>query len=120
MAIYEDLVERFQRSGLFSQVYRSGDRSAGSNPNALTMRAEVEKFKEGSQTARELTIFLGQTRITLDVKLTKGDGTDVVNQKVEGKVLFFGENLGVTHDVGKRIVKILRKNPQVVRGPATA
>jgi len=115
MAIYEDVVERFQRSGLFSQVYRSGDRSAASNPDALTIRAEVEKFKEGSQTARELTIFLGQTKVTLDVKLTKRDGTNVVNQKVEGRVLFFGENLGVTHDVAKRILKILRKNPEILR-----
>lgn len=120
MAIYEDLVERFERSGLFSQVYRSGDRSAESNPDALTIRAEVEKFKEGSQTARELTIFLGQTKVTLDVKLTKGDGTNVVNQKVEGRVLFFGENLGVTHDVAKRILKILRKNPEILRASPAA
>jgi hypothetical protein len=115
MAIYEDVVERFQRSGLFSQVYRSGDRSAESNPDALTIRAEVEKFKEGSQTARELTIFLGQTKVTLDVKLARRDGTNIVNQKVEGRVLFFGENLGVTHDVAKRILKILRKNPEILR-----
>jgi hypothetical protein len=120
MAIYEDLVERFQRSGLFSQVYRSGDRAAAGNPDALTIRAEVEKFKEGSQTARELTIFLGQTKVTLDVKLTKRDGTNVVNQKVEGRVLFFGENLGVTHDVAKRILKILRKKPEIFRASPAA
>jgi hypothetical protein len=30
-------------------------------------------------------------------------------------VLFFGENLGVTHDVAKRILKILRKNPEILR-----
>jgi len=108
MAIYENLVERIQRSGLFAQVYRSGDRSAETYPNLLTLHTEVEAFKQGSQTARELTVVLGQTKVALDVKLTRRDSTAVFNQKVEGKVRFFGENLGVTHDVAKRIVKILR------------
>ncbi len=116
MATYEDLVERAGRSGLFSEVYRTGDRSAENNANVLTLRTAVEEFKEGSQTVRELIVILGETKVALAIRLTRPDGTDVVNQKVTGKVLFFGENLGVTHDVAKRIVKILRKNSQTFRG----
>jgi hypothetical protein len=120
MATYEDLIDRVQRSGLFSEVYRSGDRSAANSPNLLTLRTEVDEFKEGSQTVRELTYVLGNTKIALHVRLTRPDDTDVLNQKVAGKVLFFGENLGVTHDVAKRTVKILRKNPEIFRSAPPA
>ncbi|MFZ0038389.1 MAG: hypothetical protein WAK91_13255 [Candidatus Acidiferrales bacterium] len=120
MATYEDLVERVGRSGLFSEVYRSGDRAAEHNTNLLTLRTAVQEFKEGSQTVREIVVILGETKVALAIRLTRPDGTDVVNQKVAGKVLFFGENLGVTHDVAKRVVKVLRKNSQAFRGsPAT-
>ncbi|HEY4740347.1 MAG TPA: hypothetical protein VIH76_07125 [Candidatus Acidoferrales bacterium] len=115
MATYEDLIDRIQRSGLFGEVYRSGDRSAANSPNLLTLRTEVDEFKEGSQTVRELTYVLGNTKIALHVRLTRPDDTDVLNQKIAGKVLFFGENLGVTHDVAKRTVKVLRKNPEILR-----
>jgi hypothetical protein len=30
--------------------------------------------------------------------------------RIHGKVRFFGENLGVTNDLAKRIAKLLRKN----------
>jgi hypothetical protein len=35
-------------------------------------------------------------------------------------VLFFGENLGVTHDVAKLILKILRKKPEIFRASPAA
>ena len=110
LAIYESLVDRIRLSGLYSQVYRSGDRSAANNPNVQTLLTEVEQFKTGSQTARELLVVVGETRVALYVKLIRPDGDPIVSQTVVGKVRFFGENLGVTRDAARRIVKILHKN----------
>ncbi len=110
LAIYESLVDRIRLSGLYSQVYRSGDRSAANNPNVQTLLTEVERFKKGSQTARELLVVVGETRVALYVKLIRPDGDPIVSQTVVGKVRFFGENLGVTRDAARRIVKILHKN----------
>jgi hypothetical protein len=112
MAIYEELVERLRRSGLYSQVYRSGDRAASGNPNVETLVAEVQQFKKGSQTERELTVVLGASKVVMHVTLTRRNGEAVVSQAVVGRVRFFGENLGVTRDAAKQIVKILQKNLQ--------
>jgi hypothetical protein len=112
MAIYEELVARVQRSGLYSQVYRSGDRAASGNPNVETLVAEVQQFKKGSQTERELTVVLGASKVEMHVTLTRRNGEAVVSQAVVGRVRFFGENLGVTRDAAKQIVKILQKNLQ--------
>src|SRR5882724_1399056 len=54
-AIYEHLVEKLSASGTFQKVYRSGDRSAKIAPGVATLRTSIGRFKQGNQTARELT-----------------------------------------------------------------
>jgi hypothetical protein len=54
---------------------------------------------------------LGATKVKVSAKLSARDGNLLVDKEVEGKVRFFGENLGVTADVAKRIAGLLRRSP---------
>jgi hypothetical protein len=109
-AIYEFLVERVREAGTFRQVLRSGDRAADSIPGLVTLHTTVEKFKEGSQMKREVTAVLGATTVDVSASVTARDGRTLLDSRIQGKVHFFGENLGVTNDLAKRIAKLLHKN----------
>jgi hypothetical protein len=108
-AVYEFVVIRVRESGAFEHVYRSGDRAAESVPDLVTLHLEVEKFTQGSQMKREITTVLGATKVDLAATLTAHDGKTLLDRKVHGKVRFFGENLGVTNDLAKRIAKLLHR-----------
>ena len=110
LAIYEDLVEQIQSSGIYARVFRSGDHRADNISGLVTLRTEVDRFKEGNQAEREIITVVGATKVRLNVKLTTRDGATVVDKQVEGKVRFFGENLDVIHDVAKRVTSLLRKS----------
>ena len=107
-AVYERLVEQVRQSGAFQRVYRMGDRSADGIPDLVTLHTKVETFKEGSQTERELVTVLGATKVDITASVTARDGSSLMNQKITGRVRFFGETLGVTNDLAKRITKLLR------------
>jgi hypothetical protein len=109
-AIYEAMVEQVTNSGVFSKVYRSGDHQAENIPGLVTLHTDMDKFKQGNQTERELITVMGATKITVTVSLTRLGGANVAAYRVEGKVRFFGENLDVTRDLAKRIAKLLDKN----------
>ncbi len=111
LAIYEDLVQRLETSGIYARVFRSGDRRADGIADLVTLNTEVEKYKAGNQPERELVTVMGATEVKLHVKLSTRSGTILVDKEVDGKVRFFGENLGVIHDVAKRITDLLRKTP---------
>jgi hypothetical protein len=107
-AVYERLVDRVRGSGVFQKVYRTGDHSADSVPDLVTLRTKVEAFKEGSQTKRELVTVLGATKVDITATITGRDGHTLMDQKITGRVRFFGENLGVTNDLAKRITKLVQ------------
>jgi hypothetical protein len=109
LAIYEDIVKKLEASGIYARVFRSGDHRADGIAGLVTLSTEVEKFKAGNQPERELVTVLGATTVKLSVKLSTRDGAILVDKEVEGKVRFFGENLGVIHDAAKRITEMLRK-----------
>jgi hypothetical protein len=111
LAIYERLIEKIQASGTYARVYRSGDHRADIISGLVTLNTEVEKFKEGNQAEREMVTVLGATKVKLGAKLSTRDGNLLLNTEVEGKVRFFGENLGVTSDVAKRVADLLKKTP---------
>jgi hypothetical protein len=111
LAIYEDLVQKLESSEIYARVFRSGDRRADGIADLVTLNAEVEKFKAGNQPERELVTVMGSTQVKLNVKLSTRDGAILLDKEVEGKVRFFGENLGVVHDVAKRTTDLLRKTP---------
>jgi hypothetical protein len=106
-AVYERLVERVRTSGAFQKVYRAGDHAADAVPDLVTLHTKVEGFKEGSQTVRELTTVLGATKVDVTASVIARDGHVLTDHKITGRVRFFGENLGVTDDLAKRITKLL-------------
>jgi len=109
-AIYERLVERVRLGGGFQKVYRTGDRAAENVPDLVILHTTVESFKEGSQLKREIIKVAGATTVDVSMSVVSRDGRALVNDKVTGKVRFFGENLGVTNDIAKKVDKVLLKN----------
>ncbi len=109
-AVYESLVERVRDSGAFNKVYRAGDHAAEGVPDLVILHTRVDAFKEGSQTKRELTTVLGATTVDVTATVTAKDGKSLVDHKITGRVRFFGENLGVTNDIAKRITKLVRES----------
>lgn len=111
MAIYENLVEQLQESGLFHDVYRSGDRRAANVPDLLTLRTTVEEFKKGSELERQMTYYaLGGTKIGVNVQVLNRDGAVLLERKVVGRVVVLLENLSASHFVAVNIKNMLRKN----------
>jgi hypothetical protein len=108
-AVYERLVERVRESGAFQKVYREGDHAASGIPDLVTLHTKIESFTEGSQTKRELTTVLGATKVDVTASVTAPDGHTLMDKKITGRVRFFGENLGVTNDLAKRITKSVRE-----------
>jgi len=109
VAIYESLIDRIRKTGTFHQVFRSGDHQADNVPDLVTLRTSVEKFEEGSRTKREVTTIAGATKVDVSATVTARDGRVLVDQNLTGKVRFFGDNLGATNDLAKRISKLLRE-----------
>jgi len=108
-AVYERLVERVRASGAFQKVYRTGDHAADGVSDLVTLHTTVQTFKQGSETVRGLTTVLGATSVNIMASVTGRDGHELMNQKITGRVRFFGENLGVTNDLAKRITKLVRE-----------
>lgn len=109
-AVYERLVQRVRESGAFQKVYRAGDRAADGIPDLVMLHTKVTGFTEGSQTTRELTTVFGATKVDVQASVTARDGHVLTDQKITGRVRFFGENLGVTNDLAKRIAKLLSQS----------
>ena len=87
-AVYERLVEQVRASGAFQKVYRSGDRAADGIPDLVTLH----------------------TKVDVTASVTARDGRSLMDHKITGRVRFFGENLGVTNDLAKRISKLVRES----------
>jgi hypothetical protein len=108
-AMYEQLVDRVSKSGAFQKVYRIGDHASDGVPDLVTLHTTVAGFKEGNQTVRELTTVLGGTSVDILASVTARDGHELMSRKITGRVRFFGENLGVTNDLAKKIAKPVRE-----------
>jgi hypothetical protein len=106
-AVYEGLVERVRASGAFQKVYRTGDHAADGISDLVTLHTKVQSFQEGSQTKRELTTVFGATKVEVAASVTARDGHVLIDQKITGRVRYFGENLGVANDLAKRITKLV-------------
>ena len=107
-AIYERLIEQGRDSRKFEKVFRSGDKAAASVTDLVTLHTSVEAFTEGSEMKRELApVVVGSTKVDVTAQVTGKDGKTLLTEKVAGKVRIFGENLGATNDLAKRITKLL-------------
>jgi len=109
-AVYERLVEQVVASGMFKKVYRAGDHAADGVPDLVTLHTKILLFKAGSETERGVTTVLGATTVDVTASVTAKDGHEILSKKITGRVRFFGENLGVTNDIAKRITKLVNKS----------
>ena len=110
-AIYERLIEQVRQAGIFQKVYRGGDKAADSIPDLVILHTAVEAFQEGSEMKRELApAVIGSTKLDVSTRVTARDGKTLLDRKVAGKVRIFGENLGATNDLAKRITKLLKES----------
>jgi len=107
LAIYERLIEKIRADGEFQKIFRSGDKDAKGSPDLVVLRTTVSRFKQGNQLQRELTTVTGGTTVDVTTTVTAPDGKVVLTNDLSGKVRFFGENLGVTNDMAKRIAKMV-------------
>ena len=105
MAMYENLVAEIAKSKKFEHVYRDGDQQAAADPNLLTLEVSLQGFKKGSAEARQVTSVAGATSIRALVHLSDGKGQSLLNKNVNGRVLFFGENLRATYNFAKAVAK---------------
>ena len=100
---------RVRESGKFQQVLRSGDHAAGGMRDLVTLHTRVKTFKQGSQMEREIITVLGSTKVGVDASVTDRDGHALLADRIQGKARFFGENLGATNHLAKRIAKRLKQ-----------
>ena len=109
VAIYESLLDRVHNTSKFKQVFRGGDKQADGVQDLVTLKTKIEGFQEGSQTKREVTTVTGATKVDVSATVVARDGRVLLDQHLTGRVRFFGENLGATHDLAKRIAKLLNE-----------
>ncbi len=105
IALYENLVQEINRKSGFNAVYRDGARDAHGNPGLLRMRSTITGFKEGSERDRQVTTVKGATKIVVHCQFTDDHGTVLLEREVQGRVLFFGNNLKATQDFAKKAAK---------------
>jgi hypothetical protein len=110
VAIYENLLEELNKTKQFKQVFRDGDRNAGEVPNLLVLKTTVEKYTPGNETQRAVTTVSGATKLTVRSQLLTRDGKVVLEQKVNGNVLFFGSNMRATHNLARNIAKVITQS----------
>jgi hypothetical protein len=110
VALYENLIEEFQKEGAFREVYRDGDRRAMHDSNVITLYATVTKFKQGNQMERDVTTVAGSTSITIHCRFNASSGSVLLERDIEGKVRLIGDNLKATDDFAKKAAKTTPKD----------
>ena len=110
VAIYENLLEEFNKTKLFKHVFRDGDRRANDVPNLLVLQTTVEKYTPGSETRRAVTTVSGATRLSVLSQLVTREGKIVFERRVNGDVRLFGSNLRATHNVARNIAKAIKQS----------
>ena len=109
VALYEHVIQELENTKKFQKVFRDGDRTAEAVPDIVVLKISPVIYKAGSQKEREVTTIKGATDIKVNLLFSKRDGTVVLEQPVEGKVRFYGENLAATKDVAKKIAALVKE-----------
>ena len=109
VALYENLVQELQKKGVFSQVYRDGDRNAAGAVDLVTLHTTVTGFKKGSELERDVTTVGGSTSITIHCKFTDKNGNVLLERDITGKVRLIGDNLKATDDFAKKAATVAQE-----------
>src|SRR5271170_4143144 len=110
VALYENLIQQLEKKAPFLHVYRDGDHNAANVPDLIVFHSTVRGFKQGSEEMRQVATVAGATSITIHCKFTDNQGRVVLEQDVNGKVRFFGDNLKATYDFAKKAAGIVSEN----------
>src|ERR1700730_7754729 len=110
ISLYENLVRQLEKQGGFEHVYRDGDRRAARAPDLVILHSTVRGFKAGSERTRRVTTVAGATSITIHCEFKNADGKVLLEQDVNGKVWFFGDNLRATYDFAKKTARMAHDN----------
>lgn len=110
VALYENLIQQLQKKATFLHIYRDGDRHAADVADIVIFQSTVSGFKQGSEEKRQVTTVAGATSITIHCKFTDAKGKVLLEQDVNGKVRFFGDNLKATYDFGKKAAAVVNDN----------
>lgn len=110
VAIYENLLDELNKTKRFKYVLREGDSNATGIPDLLILKTTVVKYAAGSETQRAVTTVSGATKLTVRSQLLTRDGRIVLENTVNGNVLFFGSNLRATHNLARNIAKMIKQS----------
>ena len=110
VAIYENLLEELNKTKQFKYVLREGDSNASAIPDLLILKTTVVKYTSGSETQRAVTTVSGATKLTVRSQLLTREGRIVLENTVNGNVLFFGSNLRATHNLARNIAKMIKQS----------
>ena len=110
ISLYENLIQQLEKSGGFQHVYRDGDKNATDASELVILNSTVRGFKKGSEMARQVTTVAGKTSIDIHCQFTNKDGKSLLEQDLNGKVMFFGGNLRATFDFAKKAAKVAHDN----------
>lgn len=108
VAIYENLLDELARTKHFKQVFRSGDRNAGSLSDLLILKTTVQHYTPGSETRRAVTTVSGATKLSVRSQLCSPQGEVVWERTVNGNVRFFGDNLRATHNLAHNVADLVK------------
>jgi hypothetical protein len=109
-AIYENVIRALNKSGEFSQVFRSGNKNASQTRGVLVLKLLVESYSPGSERRRAVTTVTGATKLKVRMQLVTRKGDVVLDHIIEGKVRFIGDNLAATSGLAKHAAKTLKSS----------
>jgi hypothetical protein len=110
VATYENAIEQITKTGRFKQVFRSGDSRAKDVPDLVTMRMVPTEFVKGSEAMRGATTVKGWTSLKVKVTITDHTGKTLVDEEIQGRVRFIGDNLDATNDFAKKAASVVYAN----------
>ena len=110
VALYENLIQQLGKRASFLHVYRDGDHDAANVPELLVLHTTVRGFKQGSEEKRQVTTVTGATSITIHCRFADNQGNVLLEEDVNGKVRFFGDNLKATYDFAKKAAGVVSEN----------
>ena len=117
ISLYENLIQQLEKKGGFQHVYRDGDKNAAGTADLVVLHSTVRGFKKGSEMARQVTSVTGKTSIDVHCQFTDKDGKSLLENDLNGKVMFFGGNLRATFDFAKKAEKLAHDNFVAKSGP---
>ena len=109
VALYENLIQQFQKKGGFEHVYREGDRNA-ENARIWWCTRDTARIQKGKRELRQVTTVAGETSVTIHCVFSDKDGKPLLERDVKGNVQFFGANLRATYDFAKKTAQIAHDN----------